>query len=149
MIDKTLIKEKTQTLVYMTGMFCDEHLDEEYRNLCEKLIQKLSRKRNVPFVYGSEEIWAASVVHAIGRINFLFDKSFRPYASAEDINTYFGTSKSTVSQKAKIIRDVLRLQYWDDEFSTEYMRKNNPFANLTMINGLIVDKRNLPKEMFK
>jgi len=147
MQDKALIEEKSRMLAEMTGKFCDEHLDNEYKQLCEKLIQKMSRKRNVPFLYGSVEIWAAVIIHALGRINFLFDRSFRPYVSAEDISRHFGASKSTVSQKAKVIRDTLRLQYWDDEFSTEYMRKNNPFANLTMINGFIVDKRNLPKEI--
>src|SRR3989338_11132808 len=106
MKDKTLIKEKSRMLVEMTGKFCSEHLNNEYKQLCEKLIQKMSRKRNVPFLYGSMEIWAAAVIHALGRINFLFDKSFKPYASAEDISTYFGASKSTVSQKAKIIRDI-------------------------------------------
>ncbi len=146
MENKDTIGERKQMLIKMTGKFCSKHLDEEYRNLCERLIQKMSRKRNVPFIYGSIEIWAAAVVHAIGRINFLFDKSFKPYISAEDISRHFGASKSTVSQKAKVIRDMFKLQYWDEEFSTEYMKKKDPFANLVMVNGMIVDISDLPKE---
>jgi hypothetical protein len=35
----------------------------------------MSRKRNVPFLYGRMEIWAAAIIHALGSINFLFDTS--------------------------------------------------------------------------
>lgn len=143
MKDKAIIVEKTQKLIEMTGGFCDECLDEDYKQLCEKLIRKMSRKRNVPFLYGRIEIWAAATVYAIGSINFLFDKSFEPYATADDICNYFSTSKSTTSRKAKVIRDIFKLGYYDEEFSTTYMRDNNPFSNLVMVNGLIIDKQSL------
>jgi len=93
MKDKTLVEEKMQKLIEMTARFCDEHLDEEYKQLCEKLIRKMSRKRNVPFLSGRIEIWAAAIVYAIGSINFLFDRNFEPYVSGDDICNYFGTSK--------------------------------------------------------
>lgn len=111
MKDNVLIEEKMQKLIEMTTEFCDEYLDEEYKQLCEKLIRKMCRKRNVPFLSGQLEIWAAAIVYAIGSINFLFDQSFEPYASGEDIRNYFGTSKSTSSQKAKLIRDMFKLGY--------------------------------------
>jgi hypothetical protein len=145
--DKVLIEEKMQKLIEMTAGFCDEYLDEDYKQLCEKLIRKMSRKRNVPFLSGRIEIWAAAIVYAIGSINFLFDHSFEPYASADDICNYFGTSKSTTSQKAKIIRDMFKFGYWDREFSTSHMMQSSPFSNLVMVNGLIVDKRSLPPEI--
>ncbi|MDI6885405.1 MAG: DUF6398 domain-containing protein [archaeon] len=147
MRDKVLIEEKMQKLIEMTAGFCDEYLDEDYKQLCEKLIRKMSRKRNVPFLSGRIEIWAAAIVYAIGSINFLFDQSFEPYASGDDICNYFGTSKSTTSQKAKIIRDMFKLGYWDREFSTSHMMQSSPFPNLVMVNGLIVDKRSLPPEI--
>ena len=31
---------------------------------------------------GKLEIWAAGIIHAIGIVKFLFDKSSEPYASA-------------------------------------------------------------------
>jgi len=147
MRDKATIEEKTQKLIEMTAGFCDEYLDEDYKQLCEKLIRKMSRKRNVPYRSGQIEIWAAAIVYAIGSINFLFDRSFKPYASADDICNYFGTSKSTTSQKAKVIRDIFRLGYWDKEFSTTKMKKEDPFSDLVMVNGLIVDIRSLPPEI--
>lgn len=147
MRDKILIEEKMQKLIEMTAVFCDEYLDVDYKQLCEKLIRKMSRKRNVPFLSGRIEIWAAAIVYAIGSINFLFDQSFEPYASGDDICDYFGTSKSTISQKAKVIRDMFKMRYWNDEFSTTHMKESNPFSDLVMINGLIVDIRGLPPEI--
>jgi hypothetical protein len=147
MNNKAIVTEKTQKLIEMTTGFCDEYLDEDYKQLCEKLIRKMSRKRNVPFLSGRIEIWAAAIVYAIGSINFLFDKSFEPYATASDVCDYFGTSQSTTSQKAKVIRDMFKLGYWDNEFSTSHMMESNPFSDLLMVNGLIVDKQSLPPEI--
>ncbi len=147
MRDKALIEERTQTLIEMTAGFSDEHLDEDYKQLCEKLIRKMSRKRTVPFLYGRIEIWAAAVVYAIGGINFLFDRSSEPHASADDICNYFGTTKSTTTQRAKVIRDMFKMEHWDNEFSTSRMMERNPFSNWVMVDGLIVDKRSLPPEI--
>lgn len=147
MKDKAIIEEKMQKLIKMTSDFCDVYLDEDYKRLCEKLIRKMSRKRIVPFLSGRIEIWAAAIVYAIGSINFLFDRSFKPYVSAEDICNYFNTSKSTTSQKAKVIRDMFKLKHWDERFSTMHMIENNPLSNLVMLNGLIVDIRSLPAEI--
>jgi len=138
MRDKTRINEKAQQLISLTTEFCEQHLDDEYEQLCEKLIRKMSRKRNVPYLFGKIEIWAAGVIYALGQINFLFDRSFEPYATPDDICNHFGTNKSTTSQKAKVIRDMFKMTYWNDDFSTERNKKDNPFDNLMMINGLIV-----------
>ena len=71
------------------------------KQLCEKLIRKMSRKRNVPFLSGRMEIWAAAVIHALGSINFLFDPNFEPYIGAADISDYFGTSKVLSHRKQR------------------------------------------------
>jgi len=105
-------------LLRLTGEFCDEYLDEEYKQLAEKLILKMKRKRQVPFLYGRASTWAASIIYALGQINFLFDGSSEPHVAARDIPAYFGLSQSTVGQKAKKIRDMFGLRYWDPEFST-------------------------------
>lgn len=78
------------------------------------------------------------MVYALGQINFLFDKSSEPNVSANDICDYFGTRQSTTSPKAKMIRDMFKMRYFDEEFSTERVQKNNPFNEFVMINGLIV-----------
>jgi len=113
-------------------------LDGEYERLCRKLIEKMARKRAVPFLSGRVEIWAAAIVYALGSINFLFDKSFLPHATPDTICDAFQASKRTVAQKAKVIRDMFKLGYFDPEFSTERMAKNNPLAGLSMVDGFLV-----------
>ena len=74
------------------------------------------------------------------QINFLFDKSFEPYVTVDELNGFFQTNKSSTGQKSKFIRDLLRLGYYDSEFSTNRMKQNNPFDKMTMVNGFIVSK---------
>jgi Domain of unknown function (DUF6398) len=138
MSDRELINQKKEALIEMINGFADRYLDEDYKMLCKKLIDKMSRKRKVPFLSGKLEIWAAAIVYSLGQINFLFDKSFEPYVSATDLCNYFGTSQSTTSQKAKIIRDMFKMRYFDEEFSTKRMLNENPLNEFVMIDGLIV-----------
>lgn len=144
-MDKQKIEEKKQIILDLVREFCSKKLNEEYFELGERLIQKLGRKRNVPFITGKPEIWAAAILHALGTINFLFDKSFEPYLSISDINDYFGTSKSTIGNKSKQIRELLKIDLWDNEFSTKRMNESNPYANLVMVDGLIVPLNTLPE----
>jgi hypothetical protein len=139
-MDKQQLQAKQLEIIELVKGFCTEKLDEEYFRLSEKLIQKLGRKRHVPFETGQSQIWAASVIHALGSINFLFDKSSQPYVSIDEINDYFGTKKTTSGSKSKQIRDMLKLQMWDTEFSTTRMSSRNPFANLVMVDGLLLHK---------
>lgn len=147
MEDKELVKVKTNMLIEMTEKFCNEKLNDEYRELAKKLILKLSRKRKVPYLSGRIEIWAAAVIYAIGQINFLFDKSSEPFLSPDEIAGYFGQNKSSVSQKAKVIRDLLKLTYWDNEFSLKSIQEENPFDDMVEINGFIVPISSLPPDV--
>ena len=61
--------------------FCDD----EYKELSIKMVKKLGRKHNVPFKRGKLENWAGGIIYALAQINFLFDKSFELYLSADDI----------------------------------------------------------------
>ena len=127
MDEKEKQKMREDEIAQMVTTFCKERLDEEYEQLCEKMVRKLGRKRNKPLLTGRTEIWAAAVVYTVGTMNFLFDKSFEPYVSSADINEYFGTSSSTVAQKARTIRQMLKLsQYWDKDFSTRLMQESSP-----------------------
>ncbi|MHA1492234.1 MAG: DUF6398 domain-containing protein [Promethearchaeota archaeon] len=146
---KVLIREKMQNLIELTARFSDEYLDEDYKQLCEKLIRMMSRKHYVPYLSGRIEIWAAAIVYALGQINFLFDHESEPHISRDDISNYFGTSKSTVSQRSKLIRDMFKMTYWDENFSSKYVIENNFFSNLVMANGVIVDKQVFNPEIQK
>ena len=148
-MDKEKIIEKQQEIIRLAKSFCSEKLNDEYAALAEKLICKLGRKRNVPFVSGQTAIWAAAVIHALGTINFLFDKSSQPYVSIDELNGFFGTKTSTSGNKSKEIRNLLKLAHWDKEFSIKSMARNNPFVNFVMVDGLIMPVDSLPDEYQK
>ena len=145
-MDKQNLLDRQQRILDLVREFCAKQLDEEYFELAERLIKKLGRKRNPPFETGQLQVWAAAIIHALGSINFLFDRSFEPYVSIDEINAFFATSKSTTGNKSKQIRDMLKLDLWNNEFSTRRMQKSNPFANLVMVDGLIVPVHTLPEQ---
>ncbi len=62
------VRIKKEMLSSLVRQFCEQHLNEEYSHLCEKAIVKLSRKRQVPFMSGNVEVWAAAVVWCIARV---------------------------------------------------------------------------------
>jgi len=135
---KEEIKLIEKNLIELTSEFCAQKLDEDYAQLCIKLIQKMGRKRDVPFQSGKVEIWAAAVIYALGSINFLFDKAFEPYATPDDICEHFDTKKTSVASKAKIIKNMFNMSYYSSEFSTKRMNESNPFNKMRMVNGFIV-----------
>ena len=146
-IEKEEIIKRQQEIIQLAKNFCNEKLNEEYAALAEKLICKLGRKRNVPFATGQVAIWAAAVIHALGIINFLFDKDSAPYVSIDELNNFFGTKKSTTGSKSKEIRDLLDIDYWDNEFSTKEVKDGNPYAEMAMVDGFIVPVSSLPEEL--
>ncbi len=67
----------------------------------------------------------------------------------EQISEYFGTKNSTVSNKAREIKDMFNLWHFNPEFSTQRMAENNPFNNLVMVDGFIVPVNTLPDDLQK
>ena len=96
---------------------------------------------------GKLEIWAAGIIHALGSVNWMFDRSNACYTPAADINAFFGTNESTTSQKATLIKDLLDMAHGDAEFSTQDTIDNDPFAQLVMVDGMIMSITMLPEEL--
>jgi Domain of unknown function (DUF6398) len=145
-MDKQKIKIQQQKIWELVEGFCNKKLDKEYLRLSEKLLEKLRKQANVPFKTGQPEVWAAAIIHALGSINFLFDKSFEPYVSFDEINQYFNTKKTTVSTKSKQIRDFFDMGKFDQEFSTKQIEEMNPYNQFVMVDGLLVPIDALPEE---
>ena len=120
-----MIAEKQEKLIEMVKGFSDEYLDDEFRDLNIKLVEKLGRKHDVPFRRGKLENWAGGIVYTIGQLNFLFDDSIEPYATPDDIADYFGIKKKTAANKARDIRKLLNLKLGNDEFSTELVLESD------------------------
>jgi len=110
------VSSKQNEISALVAGFCKNNLDEEYLRLCTDLFNALLEYDQEVFKRGKEEIWAASIVWAIGSVNFLGDKSFEPYSSLSDVCKYFKVSKSTVGQKASKIRDWLDIDFFNEKF---------------------------------
>jgi hypothetical protein len=121
-----MAEPRLDELLRLTAAFCKAHLNQEYEDLCAKLVRKAGRKRTPPYATGKIEAWAAGAVHAICTVNFAFDKTQTPHVTSPSIAEHFGVSMNTASQKSKFFRDLFRLRHWDAEFSTEEMQKRNP-----------------------
>lgn len=137
-MDKQQLKEREARVIELAIAFCKEHFDEECAELCTKLVQKLGRKRSYPLQSGRVEIWAAASVYTICSINFMFSKSSRLNTSSAEIAEHFGSSSSTIAQKSRIIKDLLKISnVFDPDFSLKEIADNNPLNHLVIKNGFI------------
>ncbi len=135
---KSLISKPDKISSLVSG-FCKNHLDDEYLRLCTELFNDLLENDQEVFKRGKEEIWAAAIVWAIGSVNFLGDKYFKPYASLSDVCMYFNASTSTVGQKAAKIRNWFDIDYFYDKFLREDSEISNFLGNLVMTDdGFVV-----------
>lgn len=135
-MDKEQLKERETKITEMAVEFCNQKLNDECAALCTKLIQKLGRKRTAPLQSGRLEIWAAAAVYTICSVNFMFAKSSTLYIPSTAISDYFGTSSSTVSQKSRAIKDMLKISnFFDTNFTLKEIAAKNPFLTLRMENG--------------
>src|SRR6266571_1138866 len=129
----------------ITSRFCAEHLDEEYARLCAKLAAKLARKRPSPLLRGDRRIWAAGIVYAIGRVNFLADPHQRPHLRTDELASLLGVKQTTMANKGRRIMDTPDIGLLDPEYSRSDMLDRNPLVWMLEVNGLIVDARWLPE----
>jgi hypothetical protein len=94
-IDKSKRLEEIKKLVQK---FCGQYLNEELAGYALRLCDRLGRKRTLSIVRGRKEIWAASIVYVIARLNFLFDPENELVLTAGTICEFFGAKKSTIWQ---------------------------------------------------
>ena len=106
--------------------FCDDKMNDEYREICLRALQKLCRKRPSPLTTGKARTWACGIVYAIGSNNFIFDKSQPINMTADEISGWFGLSKSTAGNKATEISKLLGLSYFNTEFSLQDIINRRP-----------------------
>lgn len=102
---------------------------------------KLARKRPSPLLYGQGATWAAGIVHALGMVNFLFDKSQIPHIRSQEIVEWFDLAQSTISAKSKSIRDMLKISQLDSCWTLPSRLIDHPMAWLVEVNGFIIDIR--------
>jgi hypothetical protein len=141
------IQGKHDEIVALTDGFCQQHLNEEYRDLCRRMAATLCRKRPPPVATGKANTWACAIVYSVGRANFLFDKSQTPHMRADELCQQFGVSPKTGSAKSTAIMDLLRFGPMDPQWTLPSLMADNPMAWLIQVDGLIVDARHVPREI--
>ena len=128
--------------------FCDEKLNEEYKALCLRLLEKLCRKRPSPLLAGRARTWAAGIVYAIGANNFIFDKSQNIHMTAGELAADFGIAASTAGNKANELRDMFKMDYFNIEWMLpELIAKNPAVWMLQTKEGFVFDVRQAPLEV--
>ncbi|MBQ8160273.1 MAG: hypothetical protein IJ083_05925 [Clostridia bacterium] len=127
--------------------YCDEHLSEEYKELCLKALEKLCRKRPSPLSSGRANTWAAGIVYAIGSNNWIFDRSQDIHMTASELVAPFGLSKNTVASKAAEIKKMLKIGLSNAEWSLPSMMDTNPMIWTVSVDGFLLDARYLPLQL--
>lgn len=134
----------TYAVIEHSDRFCRQHLDEEYAQLCRGLAARLGRKRPTPLSRGDLKIWAAAVIYTVGSMNFLFDRTQQPHLTTEQLASLMGVSKTTMANKAKLVRDLLHLRPLDTGLIRQQLLADLPMAWLIETEGFLVDARTLP-----
>jgi len=106
--------------------YCDKHLNDDYKKLSLLVFDDYDILIPNGMKRGNPKTWAASIIWAIGSVNFLSDKSFLPYASLNDVCTFFNTNTSTIGNKASQIKKKLAI----DHFNNDYLLSNSPMSKI-------------------
>jgi hypothetical protein len=136
------MRPTADAIIVWTDEVCAALLDEEYAVLARNVVAKLARKRPSPLQSGRPPSWAGAIIYALGQVNYLFDKASKPYLTTDELAAAFGRSKSTLSDKAKQVRDVLKMD-WNAEFMRGDMVDSTPMAWMIQYDGLVMDVRTL------
>lgn len=141
------MRPRYDEIVALIDTFCGQHLNEEYAQVCRSMAAKLARKRPSPLVSGRAETWAAGIIHAIGQVNFLYDKTQTPHIKSPLIAESFGIAKSTVTNKAAEIKRVFNIHLMDPNWTIPSRMDDNPMIWYITVNGFIMDARSAPLDV--
>ena len=97
--------------------FCSKHLDSELQNYSLNLFETITKKSFMNIYRGKSEIWAASIVYVIARLNFLFDKESDLFISVDELCSYFNVKKSTIGNKATQIEKMHNISIGDKKYT--------------------------------
>lgn len=136
-----------ESILALTDAFCRNHLDDDYRNLAQRMAATLCRMRTSPVSSGQPRTWACAIVYVLGQINFLSDRSTTPYMTMADLCTAFGVGQSTASAKARVISQALKTHQLDPKWLLRSLLAENPLVWMAEVNGILVDLRQMPREV--
>lgn len=135
------VSEQFNEIYSILANLCSEKINDEYLILCVQLAVKIARKRPSPFLSGRVKTWAAGIIHAIGTVNFLFDKSQTPHITSRDLSLWFDLGQGTISSKSKSIREMMKIRPMDPSWCLPSEIANNPLVWMVSCDGYIIDIR--------
>lgn len=141
------IEDRYYNIIDLIKSFCDSYLNDEYKNLCINLCEEVCRKNPKGISRGKIDVWAPSIIHVVGKVNFLFDPSEAIHIKAKDLYSYFKVSGSSVSSKSNNISDLLDITPLDLKWTIPSNLSKNPLTWLVNLDGFITDIRYVPKEI--
>jgi Domain of unknown function (DUF6398) len=103
-------RERFREVAMMLEQFGQTHLDPELTAFGQELWRRVCRRQTMDCRRGKPAVWAATVVHVIARMNFLFDRSQPVHLTFDTICGWFQASKTTVGSKATELERALRLR---------------------------------------
>lgn len=137
--------DRYREILALVDVFCETHLNAEYKELSRKMAAAVCRKKG-PALRGKASGWAAGIVYALGQVNFLTDPAQTPHMTSGQIAAGFGVSPATMMGKAKAIRDGLELMPLHPEWCLPSKLEDNPLVWMLKVNGFIMDIRSAPRE---
>ncbi len=135
-----------EQIVELIDAFCDAHLNENYKELCEHMASAVCRT-HLPLSESSPAAWAGGIVHAVGWINFLHDPKQSPHMTSAKLAEGFGISQETMMSKSKSIHDELDLMPLDPDWCLPELLKDNPLVWMLDVDGLEMDIRMAPRDV--
>ncbi len=139
-------RDRYREIVRLTDAFCDEHLDDEYKQFSRELAVEVCQTDS-PALKGKPESWAAGVVYALGRVNFLDDPSQTPHMKSAEVAKGFGISTGTMQAKARTIMESLDLVPLEPAWTLPSRLEDNPMVWMVLVNGVAMDIRTAPREV--
>ncbi len=140
------LNERKAQILDLISAFCAQKLNVEYFELCMKLQRELSENGSNQLDTRTAQDWAAGIVHAIGSLNFLFDKASPYYLADDEMNEAFGTDAETVSYLSLQIRHEMGFQPFDPNYSIHDILDSDSLEQLVMVDGSLISLDQLPDE---
>ncbi len=128
-----------EELYDMLNQFGKKCSGMEFAFVCLDLMVSLCIQFPDEICRGNAKGWAAGIVHALGIVNFLNDKSLETYVPVSDMYGFFGASNSTMLSRSKFIRDEFDMFPMDPLWSMPSVMLENPLLWTVEINGILVD----------
>lgn len=121
--DARKMEERIAQTQRQLSEFGAERLPDIYIEYCRDLCDAIAESEALNLHLGRVEIWAAAIVYAIARLNFLFSPETPNCLTTDEICTRFGVKKSTVSNKAITILDILYIFQGDRRFCAPHVTR--------------------------